>query len=368
MKRKIAFIFIGKFAFQGRIHKQIKTLEKAGFKSVVYLGNINNEEKVLNNFDFEINQNKICYDKGKLNSFIEQLKFGWDISKKISLRDDIGFVQCCGLATIIAGILVKRKNKNIKLIFDNTELSVERETGIKHIIWKAIQKYALKYCDHIILPEFQRLNFFKNNYNVDDQKLVMIGNYPYLIDGNKPKVNSDDKKNIRVIYLGIIGKGRSYPELIDAAKDMENCSFDFIGPGEEKYLKEFGQMIKGISNIKILPPVENYKIPEVLKNYDIGIAFYENTNLNNYFCAPNKIYDYLNNGLPVITNDYPGLVDIVEKNKVGVCLKEISKSSLSEAIKEIINNNYKLNITDELKRRYSWNEQETVYLNLFGKN
>ncbi|NPV10177.1 MAG: glycosyltransferase [Ignavibacteria bacterium] len=343
----------------------IKTLEKTGIQSVVYLGNINNEEKDLKNFDFEINQNEIRYDKGKLNSFIEQLKFGWNISKKISLRNDIQFVQCCGLATIIGGILIKRKNKSIKLIFDNTELSVERETGIKHTIWKTIQKYALKYCDHIILPEFHRLNFFKNKYNVDDRKLVMIGNYPYLIAVNKPKVNYDDKKNIKVVYLGIIGKGRSLPELIAAAKDIENCSFDFIGPGEEKYLKKLIQMIKGISNIKILPPVENYKIPEVLKNYDIGIAFYENTNLNNYFCAPNKIYDYLNNGLPVITNDYPGLVDIVEKNKVGVCLREISKSSLSEAIKEIINNNYKLNITDELKRRYSWNEQESVYLNLF---
>ena len=88
--------------------------------------------------------------------------------------------------------------------------------------------------------------------------------------------------------------------------------------------------------------------------------------LNNYYCAPNKVYDYLMNGMPVISNNYPGLVSVLEKNSVGACVEEVTLPAVKKAITQIVEEKRWQNITDELRRRYSWEEQEKSYLKSLG--
>lgn len=100
------------------------------------------------------------------------------------------------------------------------------------------------------------------------------------------------------------------------------------------------------------------EIEDVLLNYHIGFAFYSNVNLNNYYFAPNKIFQYLNSRIAIITNDYPGLLDIIEKNNIGVCINEISTQSLRNAIMHIYEKKLYLNITDMLRKKYSRETQK----------
>jgi len=286
---------------------------------------------------------------------------------ELSRRKEIEYVQCCGLATLLSGVLLKLKKKNVIVIYDSTELTVEREKGIKRIIWKLIQIICLPYCDFVIQAEPFRLEFFSKEYKVNADKLVMIGNFPYLKNSNCTEREKKDDK-IRVLYFGIIGAGRGYHELVKAFDGFTEYELHLIGPGKKKYISEIKELCKESNNIKILPPVKNTEIESVFSQYDIGYAYYENTQLNNYYCAPNKIYDYLNNGLPVISNNYPGLIAILEKNNVGVCIPSISKENISLAIEKILSEKMKNNITMELKKKYSWDYQEDKYLGLFKEN
>jgi glycosyltransferase involved in cell wall biosynthesis len=64
---------------------------------------------------------------------------------------------------------------------------------------------------------------------------------------------------------------------------------------------------------------------------DIGTAFYSNINVNNYYCASNKLFEYIALEKPVLTNNYPGLIERVERLKLGVCLDAITPENLASA-------------------------------------
>ncbi|NJL72924.1 MAG: glycosyltransferase family 4 protein [Candidatus Competibacteraceae bacterium] len=42
--------------------------------------------------------------------------------------------------------------------------------------------------------------------------------------------------------------------------------------------------------------------------------------MNHRFCAPIKLFQYLMAGLPVIASNFPGMIDVVERNEVGICV------------------------------------------------
>jgi hypothetical protein len=95
---------------------------------------------------------------------------------------------------------------------------------------------------------------------------------------------------------------------------------------------------------------------------DIGTAFYSNININNYYCASNKLYEYIAMGKPVITNDYPGLLERVERFGQGICLKEITLSNLAKAFGRASDS---LSISPGTKR-YFWDQHEYVLSDLYN--
>ncbi len=368
MKHKIVFVFMGHFSFQVRMQHFINAVQKIGLEPVLVYGK--NFEMNENNYDFHVIEHRTLFNGGRLSSFLKQIKFCIISAIQISKIKNVDFIQCWSIITILGGVLAKKKLRRVILIYDSTELSVETFKGIKKFIWFCIQKYSLKYCDYIVQAEHQRTEYFRKKYNVPNRKMVTICNYPYLIKNNKlisRSYKKNKKRTIRLVYIGGISEERGLSEMIYAIRSLKECSLDLIGPIERTYLEKITGDIKVSKNTKILQPISNHEISRVLRKYDIGIAFYENTNLNQYYCAPNKLYDYINNCLPVITNNYPGIAKIVKRKKIGICIESINKENIKDAIDQIISGNYRKNINLELRKEYSWERQENKYLELFER-
>jgi glycosyltransferase involved in cell wall biosynthesis len=63
------------------------------------------------------------------------------------------------------------------------------------------------------------------------------------------------------------------------------------------------------------------------------VVIYENTSLNNYHAAPNKLYSYLMAGLPIVSSDFPGLREVVVSGGVGEVFEPSSAESIASAIR-----------------------------------
>jgi glycosyltransferase involved in cell wall biosynthesis len=216
--------------------------------------------------------------------------------------------------------------------------------------------------------EQHRLDYFHKTYRTEARPFL-LENLPFF---RETIPQQDRSRPTRCVYVGGFMPQRHCEEMLEAFSEStlpEDVTFDMVGfYGRQSYQKTITQLLSRINTdrIRILPPVSHKDMYELLSRYDIGLAFYQNTDLNNYYCAPNKVYDYLQMGMPVITNDYPGLLDIVGNNRAGVCLSRVDAEHIQAAVRTIEADNLYHNISTDIRQRYSWEHQESGYLELFS--
>jgi glycosyltransferase involved in cell wall biosynthesis len=112
------------------------------------------------------------------------------------------------------------------------------------------------------------------------------------------------------------------------------------------------------------------KIPlEELTEYTVsahlGISLEENMGLNYFYSLPNKIFDYIQAGIPVLASDFPEMKRIIESYNVGVCTLERDPKKLAEIIKsmlfdESVRDIWKKN-TIKAAAELCWENEEKVF-------
>lgn len=363
---KIAYVLHGNYGLISRAKKQINTLVRSGDQVRIYDGIFNMSDGFPPGSDDLIHLSILEGPSPLVNFLRLFLGFNIKVSNKILQEmGDVDYVVCRELSTLFSGVLVKKRRPATKLIFDSNELSVETHSGMKKWVWGAIQKLCLPYCDTVLHAEENRLKHFVDRYKIDTSKQpnVLIENFPL----HNPACQRKRSDKVKVIYFGAIGPHRNIEEMVRAFSDLPEFGLDIVGFGTDKYLEEINDLLRyrKASNIRIMPPIDDSMIYAAFSEYVAGIAFYPHTNLNNYFCAPNKVYQYLQSGLAVITTDNPGLRERLQPDRLGICLKEVTADSIKRGISEIVEFKYQDNITDEIKRKFCWETIESRFLSLF---
>ena len=365
--RHVVFAYVGQIETRGRLLKQIATLQDAGVNCEVVLGNTASKNPDAESLPFPVQVIPVNQNQSKLRSFLAQMAFCRKAARRIA-ASKADTVVCLALESLMAGVMAKRMRPNLRLIFDNNELHIESYgPGLKSLIWKPIHNYGIRRCDAIFHAEPNRMAHFKKNYPGADKEQRVLENFPFFKEHDTS--HAPPSPEIRVIYLGGFGEGRFTREIIDAfAGFPPDIRLDIVGSGTPEFVASMNEHLNSLSvdHVRLLPAVKHADIPKVLNDYHIGVALYRNTNLNNYYCAPNKVYDYLMNGMPVITNRYPGLMSVIEANRVGVCIDEVGATEIREAIDVICRERRWENITPEIRRRYCWEHQVSDYLEVFG--
>ena len=364
---EICFTYLGPLRYRGRLFKQIKTLQKAGHECLLIHGQTEKKPPDYSGYNFPVFPVRVVQERLKLLTLASQLHFAYKAAKLIE-KIGANIVVCVALQSALSGAIAKSLKPDLRFIFDNNELSLEMYgSGPKRRIWAIIQNYILKRADVVMHAEKRRLEYFCKNYNSTAHHFV-LENLPFFRSNVSPV--RGQSKNIRCLYIGSFMPDRYCEEMLTGFSELNRpeVTFDMVGYyGDASYEETIKNLLDKIdtNRIKILPPVPHRKMYDFLIHYDIGLAFYRNTNLNNYYCAPNKVYDYIQMRMPVITNDYPGLIDVVRNNQIGVCITSVNVEHIQDAIQTIKANNMRANINEKIRKKYSWENQEKKYLQLF---
>lgn len=363
--KKIAIILNGEIKYDGRVQKEINSLSKEQFEINLIVSRFSNDK--FENYRFNIYNCDIAVHKNPVVNFINKFEFckkAYKLMKKI--KPDI--IHCNDLDTLYAGILYKRHG-NIRLIYDAHELFPESKEGIiRKFVWNMVERRYIKSIDEVISTEKNRAIYMKKKYKLE--KINVIENLPM-----KPKLNSRNyiEENIpctigkrKILYIGALAKSRLIHEFVCSAKHIPNdyCLI-LIGKFDtESYRIDIEKLIENNNlnhKVYILKPIENKEVINYINSADIGLVFYKNNNLNNFYCASNKLYEFIVCDKKVITNDYPGLIEVVKQNNYGVCLNEVNEGSVAKAIIEIKN----LNFGNKNIGNYYWETQNDKFLNIY---
>ncbi len=194
-------------------------------------------------------------------------------------------------------------------------LTMDGGIGLSPGIKKGIKKRAQKNKPIIMIPNGCDLELFKpTNYQVKSDKTKL-----QKID---PRINSGD---FVAVFTGAHGLANGLDAVLDGAqvikeKKMNHIKLLFIGDGKLKpHLLRRAQE-EGLSNCIFLDSIPKKDLAEVMGEVDLGMMILDNIPAFYYGTSPNKFFDYISMGLPVLIN-YPGwLAEMITENDLGTAV------------------------------------------------
>tara|TARA_R110002126_G_scaffold110918_1_gene248355 strand:- start:65557 stop:66804 length:1248 start_codon:yes stop_codon:yes gene_type:complete len=162
----------------------------------------------------------------------------------------------------------------------------------------------------------------------------------------RPKGVSHD--DLMLVYTGTHGLANGLDAVLDVAEELmhRKCGhikFVLIGQGKLKEgLQRRAKNIK-LDNVIFLGPVSKPALARLMKSADLGMqilanvpAFYDGT-------SPNKFFDYIACGLPVI-NNYPGwLAELIVTHDCGFTVEPENAVAFANMLEEISSDKRVLN-------------------------
>ena len=364
----IVMTLIGDIRYDGRVRKEIQTLTAAGHHIELVVSDFGKNGKAADDLGITIHPIPSTLWRNPAMNFAEQLHFN-QTAASIIRKLAPTHIHCHNLNTLLAGVWAKRKI-GARLVFDAHELMPESLGGIKQRVWGQIEKRCVDTCDYIIMPEKHRIKYFKQKYP-SVREIYLLENFPRKTDIPQEAVNllrerypiTADQKII--LHTGILAARRHVDELIESMVISTNqFVLVLLGTAYKGYETTLRKKIKSlglVDRIYLHPSVPYTQLLHYMASCDIGVAFYQNTNLNNYYCASNKLFELIALNKVVLTNDYPGLLETVGDYKQGVCLREITPKNLAEAYIRASDSNH----IRPGRRKYFWEDEEKILSGLY---
>ncbi len=175
-----------------------------------------------------------------------------------------------------------------------------------------------------------------------DRPIKFFPSYPkanYLV---KPKSN-DLHTPVRFVHHGNAFANRGLERMIDLMTELgEGYQLDMMlvsAPGN-RYFKQLQERVAATNNVNIIEPVHPDLITQVCSRYDYGLYLMSINESQNRFCLPNKYFEFLFSGLPVITSFSRDMKYITDKYKLGLGFLDESVGYIADQIRCLSHEDY----------------------------
>jgi len=273
----------------------------------------------------------------------------------LALRIRAQLYYCNDLDTLDVGVIVKLAKR--KIVYDSHELSVEAlPIGKRRSLYRIFESLFVNFADVMITVNPFIAEELRRRYRIK-KRIHIVMNCPDSIELPKHKASP---KTITVLYHGLFDSDRGLENLIFASKYFLS-HVKLVFRGEGKLESRLRQLASGASNISFEKTVRLKEVLQTASAADIGTIPYPATNMNNYFCSPNKLFEYIQAGLAVVASDLPFLRQIVVGNDVGLVFDPNDPSDIAKKINLVSNRENLAKFrqrTLEVRLRYTWRQEK----------
>jgi len=170
--------------------------------------------------------------------------------------------------------------------------------------------------------------------------------HPTVQPVSMPGIGDED---FVAIFTGAHGIANGLGAVLDAAAELKkrgrgDIRFVFIGDGNRKDELVECAHSSGLDNCVFLNPVPKSELPRFLARASVGLMILDNIPAFYNGTSPNKFFDYISSGLPVLTN-YPGwIAEIVDEHVCGVSVEPGDASSFADAMERLADSSEDLGV------------------------
>lgn len=318
-----------------RVLRTCSTLEECGY-NVILLGRRLPSSLPLPRWTFKAVRMRLLFKKGPLFYVFFNLRLFF---KLLFTHADLLYAN--DLDTLGPNYLVS-KLKDTPLIYDSHELFCEvpelANSPFKRGLWQWLEARTVPRLTHRITVNNSIAKVFKEKYRVNFSVIRNISPEPNNANTkSKAELGLPPDKKIIVLQGAGINVDRGAEELVDAMKLVDKALLLIIGGGDvwpvlEEKIKQNGLSEK----VRMIRKIPKSELVSYTRNADIGLSIDKNTNLNYYYSLPNKIFDYVQSGVPILASRLPEIEQIVSNYGVGEFIENHSPEHIAARLNDML--------------------------------
>lgn len=322
MKKRVVNIVLNNFTNDSRVLKQATALGNMGFDTTVAAlktGDVQSYEEFK---DFNVERHDLGFQnmpKNKVVSVLVYVKLIFTFVKKYKSYD---IWHCNDLEPLVMAWFAKKLNPKLTIIYDAHEYQRERNGRSGMIKWMTsiLEPIVIKSADEVITVSEGIVKEYKRLYQLQDVHLILNAPNQRDLVGRqnifRQKFSIPEDHKI-FLYQGAFTIGRGLDILIQCFSQLEDekASLVFLGSGMHQEMVD--DAAKKYKNIFSHPSVPYSEIINYSSSADYGLNSVENVCLSYYYCMPNKLFEYVQARIPIITTPLMDCAEFVEKYQLG---------------------------------------------------
>ena len=278
------------------------------------------------------------------------------------------------LDTLAVGVRLS-KELGIPLIYDSHEIASQRNhhSATRKRRSYDLEKKLIDKVDRIIMVSQGCADYTAQIHNIATPDVVM--NCPYL------PIAEPQARNLRtaldipdqqflVVHQGSLQRNRGIEQTIEAVRNISDCTLVIIGFGQYRpALEQYVVNQRLEDKVKFFGPVPSSELVEWTASADLGIATIVGHSKSYLHSMPNKLFEYVMAGIPVIASNYPDMGAFVSENNLGLTCNPESVGEIQQAIERLrddadLRREFATN-SNTARQNFNWQKEQEKLLAIY---
>jgi glycosyltransferase involved in cell wall biosynthesis len=361
-----------------RVHKICQSLHNEGYK-VYLIGSMNKRSLDLKQRDYQTDRLKMWFSRSFLFYAEFNIRLLWKLLRRetdIFLGNDLDVMP----ATMLAARLKKKQ-----IVYDSHEyflgMAGMEQKPLRRNIWKFIEAHIFARLKYVYTVSDSIRNLYRKIYH---KKLFVVRNLP-MKDPPNPDLSPEEliwihsidqkipeNKKLLIFQGAGINESRGAEELVYSMIFLDPADFHLLIIGGGDIFSKLEKMI--IQNqlsdrITLISKVPFAVLSHFTRKAQLGISIDKASVLNHKYSLPNKLFEYLHAGVPVLASRLVEQERIINEYEVGTFIEDYQPEHMAGKIKEIFANPDLLNRwkenTGKLRETLNWENESKIVIDIF---
>lgn len=372
---KIISLLVTNFKNDNRVYRMAKSLSKHGFPTTVVAWKKGDVAAKENFNGVEVERVPVSSDRWKrMNLIMGAIQYFEFALRVVARYRKVDVWHCNDYEAFVIGVLAKISRPKLKLVYDCHELESHRngKGAFMRFAIRTLEKLFISWTELVITVSPSIQEFYKKKYHLPFVALVRnLPNEMQVVHSNtlREKLGLENSQRI-FLYQGMLGKGRGIEVLLNAFESRETSDAVIVFMGFGALKEQIEEYASRSENIFFVSAVSYAEIPLYTGSADVGVNSVEPTCLSYKYSLPNKLFEYIQSEIPVLTNPLPDCAALVNEYKVGRVIPTWNVDSINEVVNDVLKEDLSV-YTPHLKaakKILNWECEEKIFVQAYKKS
>ncbi len=276
---------------------------------------------------------------------------------------------------VLPGSLAAARKAGRPLVYDAHEfcrdLAVFRKKPLSRLIWRFTERRLLPRTNALITINEFHDRLYRETYRHVPPGIVLY-NYPRRREVEDSPLPNSSRREGTVLFQGIFKPARGLPELLRALTKIEDARLWLVGSGEiEENLRRLVREWRLQKRVEFKGMQPWDRVLRLTRQARVGVVLFEPDSTNYRYASPNKFFEYVAAGTPLIASDIPTFRQFLQEFEVGVLVPPHSPEAIARAVSRLLKDRelwQRLHRNClQARQRWIWEAQEERLLALYRR-